>query len=411
MPISQGIYKQTRFKRQTALGTPASGASGGYIIRRKSSDFQLKRDTYDTSDEIASHQQLISERQGTQMVEGKLGALVSPGTYADLLAALLRRDFTVGINSTALTNVTAASTSGAQGTFTRAAGSWLTDGFKVLDVISWTGWTTGGVNNNAKNMLILSLTATVMTVLTLDGTAVAAKAAGDSVTATVRGKKTFTPVSGHTNVYYTVEEWAPDITVSEVSTDVKVASAAVKIPGNGNVEMDFSFVGLNQNAPAASAYFSSPSAETTSDVVSSATGALIVNGAVIAVVTGINFTIDGQEVAADGVVGTRLRPDVFRKKLRVKGDFTAYFVDSTLDNLFRNETECNMGVVMTASSAALADFVSFSMSRIKVQASDPSDDEKGRTRQYQFTGLYNFAGGAATANEQTTITVQDSLAP
>lgn len=409
MTIGQGLYKQTRLKRQSALGTIA-GTSGGYVIRRKTSTFELKREVYNTNDEIVAHQQMTSERQGTQMVDGKAAGYFSPGTYSDLFAALLRRDFTAGATTGALINVTAAVTTGAQGTFTRATGSYLTDGFKIGDVLRWTGWTTTAVANNAHNFMILALTATVMTVLALDGVAIVAKAAGDSVTGLVQGKRTYVPDTGHTNIYYTAEEWDPSISVSEVSTDVVAGAVAVKVPGNGNVELDWTMVGLNQSAPAASAYFTAPTAETSAEVVSSATGALVINGAVNVLITGIDFTIDGQATPADGCVGTRSRPDIFRKKVLVKGTITGYVTDSVMDNYSRNETEVNLMVAMTTSSAATAEFITLVMQRVKLQTSTPNDGEIGRVRSFQFTALYDSTGGSGTAKDKSSISMQDSLA-
>ena len=408
---SQGVYTQLRWKRQTVLKTIATGGTGGQIVRRKTAGFDLKRDTYNTTDELASHQQMISERQGVQMVDGKASTFLSAGTHSDWFSALLRKDFVAGATTGAIITVTAAVTSGAAGTYTRSSGSYLTDGFKVGDVISWTGWATTGVPNNAHNALITALTATVMTVLNIDGVAVGAKAAGDSVTGTVRGKKTMVPDTGHTNIYYTMEMWDSLATISEVSQDCKVGQAAIKIPGNGNAEVDFTIPGLDQTTPGTAAYFTSPTAETSSNVLAAATGALIVNGAVNAVVTGINMTIDGQETPAEGVVGTRVRPDIFRKKVLIKGSFTAYFSDSVLDNLSRAETEINLICVLADSSLALAEFVSFNMPRIKLQTSSAADAEIGRIRTFNFTALYNSTGGVGIATDKTTLAMQDSLAP
>jgi hypothetical protein len=44
---------------------------------------------------------------------------------------------------------------------------------------------------------------------------------GDTVTGTVVGKKTLAPMTGHTNDYFTFEEWYPDISQSEQFVDCK----------------------------------------------------------------------------------------------------------------------------------------------------------------------------------------------
>ncbi|MYM34939.1 hypothetical protein GTP38_11385 [Duganella sp. FT94W] len=409
MTIAEGIFKTVRTKRQTGLGVQAT-APGAQLLRRKTSTFELKRDTYSTADEIASHQQVISERQGTQMVDGKLSGLLSPGTYADWISQVTRKDFAAGATSGALTNVTAAVTTGAFGTFTRAAGSFLTDGFKVGDVARWAGWATTGTPNNAHNFLITALTASVMTGKMLDNVAVGPKASGDSVTCTVVGKKSYIPESGHTNIYNTIEEFRSDVVMSEVSKDVQVGQIAVKLPGNGNAEIDFTLVGLDQTS-AGAPYFTSPTAESTSDVLSTATGLLVLNGNESAIVTNIDFTIDGQVSALDGVVGTNLRPDISRKKVLVKGSFSAFLDSSAIHTLFLNETETSLISVLTSGRTPAADFIGFTMPRIKIQGSAPDDGEKATVRTYAFTALYDFTGGTGTDSDRSTLSVQDSLAP
>ncbi|MFZ6773029.1 phage tail tube protein [Undibacterium sp. SXout7W] len=402
--IAQGINKKVAFKRQTGVGVQASTSAAQYL-RRKQSIFTLKRDTYNTQDEIASHQQLISERLGAQMVDGKLSGLLSPGTYSDWLSALLRRDFTAGASATAV-SITVAGTG--PYTLTRAAGSYLADGFKIGDVIRLSVGSLNAANIN-KNFLITGLTALVATGIPLNGVSLVAEGPITGCTVTTQGKKTFTPAAGQTNIYYTVEEFNTDISTSEVSTDVKVGQVALKLPGTGNAEVDFTLVGLNQTSGAVQ-YFTSPTVETTSNVLSTATGALILNGVQNTIVTSIDLTINGQETPMDGVVGSNSRPDIYRKKLLVSGSFSAMLSDSTIDTLFRNETETTLVVALTADRTSNADFISIVLPRLKVKSSTTDDGEKGIVGTYEFTALYNFSGGAGTNSEQTTMSVQDTLA-
>lgn len=410
MTVAEGIFKTVRTKRQSGLGVIAT-TGGAQLLRRKTSSFELKRDEYNTADEIASHQQLISSRQGTQMVDGKLDGFLSPGTYSDYMSQILRKDFVAGATTGALIIVTAAVTTGAFGTFTRSGGSYLTDGFKVGDVARWTGWATTGVPNNAHNFVITTLTATVMTGKMIDGVAIGAKAAGDSVTCTVVGKKSYVPDTGHTNIYNTIEEWRSDVTISEVNKDVQIGQMAVKLPGNGNAEVNFTMIGLDQTDPTGAAYFVTPTAETSTEVVSTATGILVLNGTENVVVTNIDFTVDGQVSALDGVVGTNLRPDLSRKKVLVKGSFSAYLETSAIKTLFKGETETNLVVVSATGRTANADFVGFSMPRIKIMGESPDDGEKAAVRTYQFTALYDSTGGSGTDSDKSTMSIQDSAAP
>jgi hypothetical protein len=92
------------------------------------------------------------------------------------------------------------------------------------------------------------------------------------------------------------------------------------------------------------------------------------------------------------------------------GTFSAYFTDATFRDYFINETEVSIVVALTTDNTATADFVVFTMSRVKLGGADVSDGQNGLTRTFPFTALKNTSGGAALANLATTIMVQDSLA-
>ena len=55
-------------------------------------------------------------------------------------------------------------------------------------------------------------------------------------------------------------------------------------------------------------------------------------------------------------------------------------------------------------------FVSFVMSKVKLDGDDKDTAATGIVRTYPFTAEINGAGGAALANSSTIITIQDSLA-
>jgi hypothetical protein len=406
MALAQGRNKELRFKRQTVKGTIA-GTTLGQKLRRVTSGFEFQKETYNTADEIVSHQQLASSTHGVKLINGAVSGLFSPGTYIDFISALLRRDATAVTALTALSITVAGA--GPSYTITRAAGDFLSGGIKIGMVVRLTAGSFNALNLN-KNILVTGVTATVITGTPLNGFALFAEGPIASATLTVPGKVTYTPTTGHTQTYYTIEEWYSDVPASEVTTDVKVGSASLSMPGSGNATIDFSLNGLNQ-ARSASVYFSSPSAETTSTVMVAASGALYFNGASIAIVTDISMEISGNLTPADGVVGTNIRPDIFDGKVMATGSFTAYFDSTTVPDTFVNETEVSLLTALTAGSTAAAEFNSIFLPRIKINTDTVDDGETGLKRTYNFEALYNAAGGAALATQQTTLQIQDSLAP
>lgn len=405
MAIAQGTSKQTRIKRQSAKGTLA-GTSDGQILRRTSSVFELAKETYNTADEITSKQQLLSVRHGVKLVNGTINGLLSPGTYSDPISAILRRDFT------SVTNITGASITiagpGPSYTVTRAAGSYLTDGIKVGMVVRLTAGSFNPANLN-KNLLVTGVAALVLTVLVLNGSTLTAEGPIASATVSVPGKVTYAAESSQTKVYHTVEEWYPDALISERNIDVRFVQAAMSLPGSGNATVDLTAIGLDQTKDT-TAYFTSPASESTTDVLVAASGILLVNGTAQGTVTDLSFDINGNGNPADGVVGTNVRPDVFVGKVMVTGSFTCYFEGGTIPDLFRDETATSIISALSAGTAANADFMTITLSALKLNSSTPDDNETGLKRVYNFEAYYNAAGGASAANTATTIQIQDSAA-
>jgi hypothetical protein len=408
MSISQGSAQQIRIARQSAKGTIAAvDAATAKIMRRESGSFELAKETYTTEAEMTSTRQVKSSRHGVKVINGKLAGLLSPGTYSDPLSAVLLRDFAA---VAAITGAAITIAGSGPYTITRAAGSFLTDGVKVGMIVRLTAGSFAAGNLN-KNLFVTGVTALVLTVSTLGSATLTAEGPIAAATVTIPGKVTYIPITGHTNLYYTVESWMPDGTVasSERNLDVKFTAANISLPGSGNSKIDFTAIGLNQTTDT-SVYFTGPTAESTTEAVVAASGVLLVNGTAQATVTDLSFNIDAKGQAADGVVGTDIRPDVFTGNVSVSGSLTAYFESGVLHNLFVNETAISILSALTAGSAAAADFITFALSNVKLNSSTPDGAITGQKRTYSFTATYNSSGGDALANHASTIQVQDSAA-
>ena len=401
--IAQGVSKVLAYKKQTGLGSAASG-SGGQELRRTTSTINLTKEAYQSA-EIRSDQQIADYRHGPRQVTGTVSGEVSPGTYKDFLASVLRQDFTAvtSLSGAAITLV--AST----GVITFQTGNPLTTGIKIGNVVRLAG---AGLNaaNVSKNLLVLGVTATTLTVAPINGVALVNESTSvTSVTVSIPGKVSYVPESSQTHDYYTIEHWFSDISQSEVFTDVNITNAAVSIAATGLTTINFPVVGLNIST-GASQILTTPSAISTTGAVAGANGLMYVAGQAVAVITSIDFDINGNTVAADAVVGSNARPDVFQGTVNVTGNMSVYFTDATFRDYFINETEVAVNVVLTSSNAGTADFISFQMSRVKVGGADVTDGQNGLTRTFPFVALKNTSGGAALANHATTIMVQDSAA-
>ena len=414
MATASGIEKKLILAPQAAKGTCAvANLATAQYLRRVTSSLNLVKETYQ-SNEIRSDRQVGDFRHGVQSIEGSLAGELSPGTYNLLMAAILRKAWVAAPIGGPESDITAAVTTGASGTFTSAAtATFLTDGLKVGDVIRWTGMTGAKASNNARNFLITALTQLVMTGTMLDGLPVVAGTGVDANTATGVGKKLWTPQTGHTEDWFSIEHNFSDVDLSEVFWDCKVNTMAVKLPASGLATIDFGMMGLNHTNYAAgnAPYFSAVLAAATGGVLAAVNGALYVQGTKIALLTGLDFDVAGN-LSAEPVVGSNVKPDIFDGRVVVKGNMSVFFEDATFRDYFENETEVSLNAVFTTDNTPTAGFLAFTMPRVKVGGASKDDGEKGIVQTMPFVALFNTNGGAdtgATATNAlaTTLSIQD----
>jgi len=409
--IATGVFKKMYLKRQAGLGAvaPAGPAGSAKSVRRVTSTLDKTKAAYQSA-EVLESQQVRDSRHGVVSVGGTLSGELSVGTYQQPFESILRQAAQANVSSGSLATVTASSSGPYTGTFTRSAGSWITDGFKVGDIVNSTGWTAPGVANNDQYMLITSLTAAVMTLFVLDKSAIVAKAAGDNVTVVTVGKKIWVPGSGQTRDYYTIEHWFSDIGVDEVFTDCVFTGATIALPPTGMATVELPIMGLDM-IPGVAQYFTAPAGASGGGILAAVNGAMIVDGAVVGLVTGITITIAGGYAypAGDGLVGTNIRPDVLPGVLTVTGQMTVLFSDATYRDMFLQEREVAVAVALTADNSPKPGFTSFVMSRVKYSGASKDDTPTGLTLTMPFQALEQVNnGGVNTPNLATTISIQDS---
>lgn len=404
MTIANGIRKSIIIKKETTWGTAAT-AAGADVYRRVSGSFNLKKDAY-TSNEIRTDFQTIDSRHGVRSVDGSINGELSPGSYTKLFAAMFAKDFaaTTAIAAASLT----IATSGLQWSVTRAAGSYLTDNIKIGDVIRLSVGALNAANLN-KNLIVVSVAALVINVLPLNGVALVAEGPVTGCTVTVIGKKSFIPLTGHTEDSFTVEEFWSDIGISHVYTGNKVSAANLTLPSTGLVSCDLTFMGRDLSTTGTSQYFTTPTAQGTTGSLASVSGALIKDGVAIAVIT--NMTVNTtKEMSAATVVGSNLSADMFTGKISVAGSLSVYFQDATFRDAFNQEQEFALSVAITTGSAGNADFIAITLPRVKSSSFTVDDNSQGLSASMDYTALRARTGGAGISTEATTISMQDSLA-
>ncbi len=403
MATASGIFKQVKYKVESAYGTiPAASAS--QAIRRVTSGLDLTKDTFQ-SGEIRPDFQVADYRHGVRKVGGTLSGELSAKTYSDFMAAALKKAFTAtAVISGA--SITIAGTAGAW-TITRSAGSYLTDGVKIGDVIRLTAGAFNAANLN-KNILVTGVTATVATGLVLNASVLVAEGPIASASVTVVGKKSLVPQTGHTDLSFSIEHWYQDVPASEVFSGCKVSKVSIGLPATGMATCAIDFMGKDVTT-SASEYFTSPTALTTTGVMASVNGVVRVGGNTVANVTGLSIDIVSAQ-SGEPSVGSNTVAFQAAGRVIVTGQVTMTFDSTTMRDAFYNETEISLYAVFTADNTANADFVGFSIPRLKVGGASRDDGEKTIIVTLPFQALLNTAGGAALATDLTTITIQDSAA-
>lgn len=401
MTQAAGVSKQLARKAESTYGV-APGASSAQALRRVTSTLDLTKEKY-TSAEIRTSQQNAKSRHGVRRVAGTIQGEMSPGTYAAEFAQALRRAFSAvsAITSLSIT----ISGSGPTYTVARAAGSWLTDGIKIGQVVRLTAGSFAAPNLN-KNLVVSAVTALNLTVYVLNASALTAEGPIASATLTVPGKVTYAPASGHTDTSLAYEHWFSDISQSELFLGCQVTQMQMELPPTGLATVSIQLVGKNATFDTAQ-YFTSPTAETTTENLAAVNGLLLVGGVADDVVTGLSITLSSAR-SGDPVVGANTVPRMFQGRITCTGQLTAYFEDGTYRDIFDDETETTITCVLSASNDAAADFISITLPRVKFDSSQKNDGEGGIVQTVPFEALQDETGGAGADTEATTFYIHDS---
>lgn len=407
---ARGVAKTLAFLAESSFGVQPSGTA--QLLRRNQSMINMQVQQVD-SQEILPSQQQRDSRQGSRTVSGQLMAQLSCLTYEQLFANLFRNSFATGVSMTAIASSTLTVTTSAV-TLTITSGSFLTTGFKIGDVVSFSGMIAPAAGNNLVYMQITALTALVMTLTLPDnGATITAYSTGQTaVGVSVVGKKLIMPASYATAslTSFAFEHWYADIGVSELALGNRMTSIGLSVPASGLITMNAAFTG-RQLLSNTTQQFTSPTPVTTTSLLTATGGTIILYGAPIAYITGFNLNISAQ-ADAPAVVGTPYTPNIFMGTLKATGSMTLLFTgDATMATLL-NESEVQAQIYLTDNpSANNPNFISVFMPRVKIFSDNKNDSAVEITRSVNFVCLeQSVLGGTGTAYDDTTISIQDSLA-
>jgi hypothetical protein len=198
------------------------------------------------------------------------------------------------------------------------------------------------------------------------------------------------------------------VSLSEVYSGCQPSNITLDLPPTGLSTIGIEFVGKDITT-AASEFFTSPTAATTTGLTAAVNGVLLIGAAASTAIRSFNMQIQSNR-SGDPVVGSNSIGTMFPGRIMVSGQLTAYFETATLRDAFINETETPITVVLSSDNTATSKFVAFVLPRCKFGSATKDDGEGGITQTISFTALLPTTGGAGISNEQTTISIQDSEA-
>ncbi len=380
---------------ESAIGTSPSGSGTSQRLRRVSSSLNLSRPPFQSA-EVRPDFQVSAMRLGGHQVGGAIEGELSIGTWDDFLDALLRTTAAGGA-SASNSDFTSITVSG--GTATIGSGSFLSKGFKIGDIVRFTGMSAAANNNT--NFRITSLTASTLTT----SPALTDMTSDTSFTMAVVGHKS---VMGTSKTSFTIEHYFPDTDEGELFSGCRLSGAAFNLQPNGMAGISLQFMGLKgQNISGSSApYFTSATAATVSDVLTAIEGGIRLGGAERADITGLNFQV-AQNQQMQPVIGSLYSPDVFYGRMLVSGNLTAFYSKATAD-LFVNETVADLVFAANASGGAPQDFICFNMQNVRLSSAQKTiAAEGGLIAQHSFQALLK-TGGSGTAYDQSSLVIQRS---
>ena len=346
------------FKVETTYTTPA-GPGGGETLRKLDSPGLNLAITPIRSGESRPSGMRSMGRNGSRNVPGSFNAEALQGAHDTIHEAWMRSTWAAPLVIDEGTSGAAASITTTTSTIVGNAGSWITAGLRVGDVIRLTDHVAHV--HNGQNLRIRALTATVITV---HGTPLVLDAGADSAYTITRGKKI---INGAAPVRRTfeIEQNNVDIDASQVFGGCRYISAKLNGTPDDMATWEFGVLGANMRivTGAAAPYYTAPTTYD-GDPLVFADARINLNGVDIAVATSFEL-MNVIEAATTPVIGSVVSPDVFDNDGEVSGSFTMLREDFDRVSAYEAETEFELHILLRGASGESAEYLSVFVPRVK----------------------------------------------
>lgn len=385
------------FLTEDVFGTPQADSASAIRFRASPASGLNLQKTPVMPTEFSSDGMSTAARHGSQHVVGQYECDLSVGTFDKLLEALFRSTFVASFTVTeaAMTSITTTSS-----TIVAAAGSWLTQGVRKGHIVRLTGHSTAA--NNSKNLRVLDVSASTITVPT--GDLVADAVADSAFTLTVLKSL----VQGTTDRSFTFEEVNKLIDKSQVFAGCRVVGATFRFATDQTVQGVFRILGQNMTmlTGGSSPLYTNPVISTAMPLVVT-DGKLRVNGTDVTEFTSleIDFDLGG---AVQAVAGGLYTPDVFLNPAQISATLSVLREDFDNLALYANETTFDIHITCVETDTEPKDIIHLFAGQCKFMQNTKSI---GGDNGLIETGAINIgrdvAGGA---NTQTMMRLTTSAA-
>lgn len=388
---------------EPAPGTDPA-ATGGQILRHVSHNLSLTKEEY-VGDEVRTDKQRPMAKHGTRRVPGTINGLLSPLTQSELFEAVLGGTWSGAAVEADQSDLVSVSASSALSRFTFGGGNPVSLGFRVGDILRFSNLSDD--DNNGKNFAILAFGGSnnrEVTVYPAPDT----HTADSSFSLTTVGRSLIMPSSAHVKRKFAVEVYNSDGDIARLFTEGRFSGFDLSIAPNQDAQVNFTGLWRNRvvydggDAP----FFTAPSAVTDTDIISSMDGLLRMNGATVAIVTGLSINFNRAPTAPAQLHTQGLTPGILLANAIVTGSFTVFLQDRTFLDAFDEAAEFELLAYLPASNGLAPDAISIYLPRIKINSNNETTVEGAKAIECGFTAARYL--GSSAGVESTSIRITDT---
>ena len=304
------------------------------FIRILSTTLGLSKESLE-SGEIRPDRQIADFRLGSNRINGNINFELSYGSFDTFLQTVLMSTDWASPATTGTTTISATATG-----YSRASGSFLTDGFEVGQTVNSSGF--GGSGYNGKSVISAVDALTMDTAIVGTGTHGVEAGGGDELIIASEEIRCGVARDSLTLIRY-FEDILPADKPYFIYRGNEIDGVQLTIAANSMVTGVFKVFGQSLELAEDLSALGTPTylPTSTTSPVDSFTGSLTEGGVTIAVVTEITLNLTNG-IEPRFVVGQKNSISPTVKRSNLTGQLTAFFEDSTLVEKFINEDDSNL---------------------------------------------------------------------